>query len=175
MYRSKMSRTKKPSDAKSMITYTARDMGQEYLMKRKTVYAVVVSIVTVLALIAFIALYVDECKRVQETYRAQYATTLRQVVEDIESYQNAEGDLEFRYRRITADMNTAASFLFLLDEMENEKKAVQELYTVILRYPVQAADGMEEIKTALNDILANLDKGYDEVRSFVDGIDKKGY
>ena len=63
-----------------MITYTARDMGQEYLMKRKTVYAVVVSIVTVLALIAFIALYVDECKRVQETYRAQYATTLRQVV-----------------------------------------------------------------------------------------------
>ena len=170
-----MSRTKKPRDAKGIVEYTYRDMGQEYLMKRKTVRAVVFSILTALALIVFIALYLNERKVVQQTYREQYTIMLRQVVEDIESYQNAEGDLDFRYRRMTADMNTAASFLFLLDEMENEKKAVQELYTVILRYPVQAADGMEEIKTALNDILANLDKGYDEVRSFVEGIDKKGY
>lgn len=170
-----MRRTKKPNDAKGMIEYTYRDLGQEYLMKRKTVRAVVFSIITALALVVFIALYVDECKLVQETYREQYTVMLRQVVEDVESYQNAEGDLEFRYRRLTADMNTAASFLFLLNEMEEEKKAIQELYTVFLRYPVQTADGLEEIKTAINDILASLDKGYDEVRSFVDGIDKKGY
>ncbi len=158
-----------------MIEYTYRDMGQEYLMKRKTVRAVVVSILTTLALIVFIALYLDECKRVQETYREQYTVMLRQVVDDIESYQNAEGDLDFRYRRMTADMNTAASFLFLLEGQEDEKKAAQELYTVMLRYPEQTADGLEEIKTAVNDILANLDKGYDEVRAFVEGIDKKGY
>lgn len=170
-----MSKKKKLNDPKGMIEYTYRDLGQEYLMKRKTVRAVVLSIVTTLALIVFIALYVDECKRVQETYREQYTVMLRQVVEDIESYQNAEGDLDFRYRRLTADMNTAASFLFLLEEMEEEKKAVQELYTVLLRYPEQSADGLEDIKTALNDILANLDKGYDEVTAFVDGIDKKGY
>ena len=170
-----MSRTKKPRDAKDMVEYTYRDLGQEYLMKRKTVRAVVASIITSLALIVFIALYVEECKVVQETYREQYTVMLRQVVEDIESYQNAEGDLDFRYRRLTADMNTAASFLFLLDEMEEEKVAVQELYTVVLRYPVQTAEGLEDIKIAVNDILANLDKGYDEVRSFVEGIDKKGY
>lgn len=170
-----MSKTRKPSDAQSMISYTYRDMGQEYLMKRKAVRAVVLSVLTTLALIVFVALYLDECKKVQESYRGQYTIMLRQVVEDIESYQNAEGDLDFRYRRLTADMNTAASFLFLVDEMENEKKAVQELYTIMLRYPVQTADGLEEIKTALNDILASLDKGYDEVRSFVEGIDKKGY
>lgn len=170
-----MSRKKKPNDPKSMIEYTYRDMGQEYLMKRKTERAVVTAIITTLALIVFIALYVDECKRVQETYREQYTVMLRQVVEDVESYQNAEGDLEFRYRRLTADMNTAASFLFLQNDLEEEKKTIQELYTVMLRYPVQTADGLEEIKTALNDILANLDKGYDEVNSFVDGIDKKGY
>lgn len=170
-----MSKTKKPRDAKGMVEYTYRDLGQEYLMKRKTVRAVVTSIITSLALIIFIALYVNECKVVQETYREQYTVMLRQVVEDIESYQNAEGDLDFRYRRLTADMNTAASFLFLLNEMEEEKKAVQELYTVVLRYPVQTADGLSDIKTAINDILANLDKGYDEVRSFVEGIDKKGY
>ena len=170
-----MNKTKKPSDAKGMIEYTYRDMGQEYLMKRKTVRAVVIAILTALALVVFIALYVDECKIVRETYHEQYTIMLRQVLEDIDSYQNAEGDLEFRYRRLTADMNTEASFLFLLDEMEEEQKAIQELYTVVLRYPVQTAEGLEEIKTALNDILANLDKGYDEVRSFVDGIDKKGY
>ncbi len=170
-----MSKTKKPSDAKGMIEYTYRDMGQEYLMKRKTVRAVVFSIVTALALIVFIALYVDECKRVQQTYRDQYAIMLQQVTEDIGSYRDAEGDLEFRYRRLTADMNTAASFLFLLDGMEEEKKAVQELYTVMLRYPVQTAASLDTIEAAINDILANLDKGYDELRSFVEGIDKKGY
>ena len=170
-----MSRTKKPRDAKDMVEYTYRDLGQEYLMKRKTVRAVVAAIITSLALIVFIALYVEECKVVQETYREQYTVMLRQVVEDIESYQNAEGDLDFRYRRLTADMNTAASFLILLDELEEEKVAVQELYTVVLRYPVQTAEGLEDIKIAVNDILANLDKGYDEVRSFVEGIDKKGY
>ena len=45
----------------------------------------------------------------------------------------------------------------------------------MLRYPVQTAEGLEEVETAINDILENLDKGYDEVRTFVEGIDKKGY
>ena len=168
-------KSKETNKLDEMFKYTSRDMGQEYLMKKKVIRIVVALVITLIALAVFIALYVDECKIVRETYHEQYTIMLRQVLEDIDSYQNAEGDLEFRYRRLTADMNTAASFLFLLDEMEEEQKAIQELYTVVLRYPVQTAEGLEEIKTALNDILANLDKGYDEVRSFVDGIDKKGY
>ncbi|MBR6897867.1 MAG: hypothetical protein IKN24_06825 [Lachnospiraceae bacterium] len=166
---------KRDEEAKNLVDYTYRDYGQEYIMKRKMVRAIIFAIFAAIAACVFAALYVDEVKRVQETYRTQYAKGLTTVNADIDSYLNAEGDLEFRYRRLVADMNTAASFLFLVDGREDDKKSMQELYTVFLRYPVQTKERLEEIKTAIGDILANLDKGYDEVNAIVEAIDKKGY
>ena len=71
-------------------------------------------------------------------------------------------------------MNMAASFLFLLDGKEDKKKNMQELYTVLLRYPEQSVTKLDDMKTAVDDILQGLDKGYDEAQKIVDSIDKKG-
>lgn len=169
-----MSRKKKNNDVQSMVAYTSRDIGQEYLMKRKMVRAVIISIITLVALAVFIALYLDEKKKVQQTYHDQYEKTLKTVLTDIQGYEKAEGDLEFRYRRIVADMNTAASFLFLMDDHVEEKKTMQECYTVLLRYPVQSRELLEKIEEAINHVLEGMDKGYEEVEAIVESIDKKG-
>lgn len=168
-----MNMSKKKS-VKEMIEYTSRDIGQEYLMKKKVVRAVIIAIITTIALAVFVALYIDERQKVQATYQKQYEIGLRAVIEDINSYQKAEGDLEFRYRRLVSDMNMAASFLFLLDGKEDKKKNIQELYTVLLRYPEQSVTKLDDMKTAVDDILQGLDKGYDEAQKIVDSIDKKG-
>lgn len=172
-------KSKENNKLDEMFKYTARDMGQEYIMKKKVIRTVVALVITVIALAIFIALYVDETRRVQETYRAQYLTCVEAVITDIDSYQNAEADYDFRYRRIVADMNSVSSFAFLLqsEDFEEKKKTVNELYTVFLKYPqqMQEADKMAAARTALEDIYANLDKGYEEAQALVDSIDKKGY
>ena len=38
----------------------------------------------------------------------------------------------------------------------------------------QMKQKLTELDTALNDMAANLDKGYDEARALVDSVDKKG-
>ena len=55
-----------------MFRYTARDNGQEYIMKKKMLRAVFIAIITLIALAVFIALYLDEKKTVQQTFRKEY-------------------------------------------------------------------------------------------------------
>lgn len=144
-------------------------------MKRRMIRAIILFLITFIALLVFIALYIDETKRVQETYRKQFRTNLSHVVEDIDSYTNGEGDLELRYMRIVSDMSSANSFKFLLNDAEDEKKTVNEITTCLIKYPEQMKEKLPELKTVLSDILDDLDKGYDETAALVDSIDKQGH
>jgi len=144
-------------------------------MKRRMISAIILFIITFIALLVFIALYMDEVRRVQETYRNQYRTSLGDVVEDIRSYRNGEGDMELRYMRILSDMSGANSFVFLIDDLGDEKKVINEVNTCIMKYPEQMKKKLDELETALQDILDELGKGYDEAKALVDSIDKQGY
>ncbi len=147
-------------------------------MKRKMIRAIIFSVITSVALAVFIGLYVDECNRVQETYRTQFNANLAHTIDSVESYQDAEGDLEARYRRILSDMSSADSFAFLLKNLTEEQKiAVNELHTCLLKYPeqMQEPERMEALRQTLVDLHENLDKGFDEAKALVDGIDKKGH
>ena len=170
-----MAKQKKTDKREEMFKYTARDIGQEYIMKNKMIAAIVLMIIAVIALAVFIALYIDESRKVQETYRLQFHKCIELVIGDIDSYNNAEGDYEFRYRRITADMNSVSSFSFLLEDTEEHKKTINELYTVFLKYPEQMSKKLDEARQALEDIKANLDKGYEEADAIVASIELKGY
>ncbi len=150
-------------------------MNQEKLMKRRMISAIVLFLITFVALLVFIALYMDEVKRVQETYKLQYRTGLNDVITDIESYKNAEGDLELRYMRIVSDMSGADAFAFLIEDLDEEKKIINEVSTCLIKYPEQMKEKLDELETAVNDILDDLDKGYDEARELVDSINKQGY
>jgi uncharacterized protein YoxC len=143
-------------------------------MKRRMIRAIILFLITLVALIVFIALYVDETKRVQETYRRQYRTNLEKVSEDIESYKNGEGDHELRYMRIVSDMSAANSFAFLLDDFEEKSIIVNELATCIMKYPEQMKTKLDDMDKAVKDILDELDKGYDEAKAVVSSVDKKG-
>ena len=144
-------------------------------MTRRMISAIILFIITFIALLVFIALYMDEVRRVQETYRNQYRTSLGDVVEDIRSYRNGEGDMELRYMRILSDMSGANSFVFLIDDLGDEKKVINEVNTCIMKYPEQMKKKLDELETALQDILDELGKGYDEAKALVDSIDKQGY
>ena len=95
-------------------------MGQEELMKRRMVRAIVLFIVTLVALLVFIGLYIDEKRRVQETYRAQYKLCLQHASEDIGDYLGGESDYEMRYMRITSDINSVKSFAFLIENFNEQ-------------------------------------------------------
>lgn len=144
-------------------------------MKKRMIRAIILLIITFLALLVFIALYIDETKRVQETYRTQYHANLKKVSEDINSYVNGEGDWELRYSRIMTDMSAADAFAFLLEIPEEQKRTVNELTTCLMKYPEQMKEKLEELDTAIKDMDAELDKGYEEGSALVESIYKKGH
>ncbi len=150
-------------------------MNQEKLMKRRMIRAIILFIITFIALLVFIALYIDEKKRVQETYRKQYRTNLTKVIEDIDSYNKGEGDHELRYMRIVSDMSGANSFAFLIDGFDDKQIIINELTTCTMKYPEQMKEKLDDMRQALSDIIDDMDKGYEEAEAVVSSIDKKGY
>ncbi len=150
------------------------DMGQEELMKRRMVRSIVLFVVTLAALLVFIGLYIEEKRRVQETYAAQYKLSLQQASEDIGVYLGGEADYDMRYIRITCDVNCANTFAFLIEDFGDRRKTVNQLYTCLLKYPDQMKTRLTELDTALNDMAADLDKGYEEAAALIGSIDKMG-
>ena len=152
--------------------------SQESLMKRRMISAIILFAVAFVALLVFVGLFIDETKKTQDTYYIQYTTNLSHVSEDIDSFLNAEGDKDFRYVRIISDMSSADSFAFLLDRLSDDrKKTINELNACIMRYPeqMQTQDKLTDMKKAVDDILAELDQGYDEAQALVDSVDKQGH
>lgn len=150
-------------------------MTQEKLMKRRMIRAIILFVITFIAMLVFIALYIDETKRVQETYRRQYHANLKKVSEDIGSYVNGEGDFDLRYTRIVSDMSAADAFAFLLEMPEEQKRNVNEITTCLMKYPEQMKEKLKELDTAIKDMDAELDKGYEEAAELVESIYKKGH
>ncbi len=150
-------------------------MNQEKIMKRRMVSAIILFIITLIALLVFIGLYIDETRRVQRTYRAQYMTEMKHVSGEIEGYMNTEGGYDTRYSMIIGYMSNAASYAFLMKDFTEEQKIINEVSTALILYPEQMSEKLEELKTAVDDILDNLDKGYDEAAEIVASLNKKGH
>ena len=152
-------------------------MTQEHLMKQRMVTAIVLFSVTFVTLLVFIGLYADEHRRVQETYQTRYEANLVRVQEDIESYLNAEGDYDMRYMRLAMDMSNAREFAFLINNFDDKQIIVNELYTILLKYPeqMQQEENLNALYTATDDILKHLDQGYEEAKALIDSIDKQGH
>ncbi|WP_295129824.1 hypothetical protein [Ruminococcus sp.] len=144
-------------------------------MKRRMITAIILWIVTLITLLVFIALYIDETHRVQETYKKQYKTELSHASKEIELYLKNSGDVDLRYRRITSYVTCANSYSFLIEDMGNDQVIINEVTTCMIKYPEQMTAKLEDLKTALDDISSDLDKGYDEAQAIVDSVDKKGY
>jgi len=149
-------------------------LNQEKLMKKRMWTAIIMFIITLIALLVFIGLYIDEKERVQKTYRSQYRTELRHVSGEIEGYLNTEGGYDTRYSMIIGYMSSASSYAFLIDGFEDKQKTINELNTCLIKYPEQMSERLPDVKNAIDDILDDLDKGYDEAAAIVSEINKKG-
>ncbi len=149
-------------------------MNQDKIMKRRMITAIVLLIITLIALVIFIALFVDESRRIQETYRRQFTTELRHVNEEISIYQKAEGDLDYHYTRITVYMANAGSYAFLIDNFTDKQIVINEISTCLIKYPQQMKGKLDDLQTAVSDILSDLDKGYEEAKTIYESLDLKG-
>jgi hypothetical protein len=158
-----------------MLNYTYRDSGQEYIMQKKMLRSIVLLIITMVALIVFIALYIGETHRVQETYKRQFYKSLDSAIEQLDNYANADGDFELRYRMIFAEITNINTFSFLIKEKEEEHKSINELYTVFLKYPEQTSDRLEEVENILKKIKTSEKDAYEQLDQFIASIDKKGF
>ena len=147
-------------------------------MKKRMIRAFILFGITFLALLVFIGLYIDETRRVQETYRTQFNANLAHTSKSIEDYLSAEGDFDLKYRRILSDMSSADSFAFLLDNLtEQQKITVNQLHSCLLKYPEQMKEQerLEALRQTVTDLQSNLDKGFEEADALVAGIDLKGH
>lgn len=149
-------------------------MNQDKIMKRRMVTAIILLIITLIALFVFIGLYVDETHRVQETYRKQYRTELGHASEEIDIYLEPEGDHDLIYERVSSYMSCAASFAFLIEDFEEKQVIINQLNTALIKYPVQMKPKMKEVKEAVDDILSDLDKGYDKLSELIGSLELKG-
>ena len=149
-------------------------MNQERIMKRRMISAIIISIITLIALLVFIGLYVDETRRVQETYRSQYKINLAHVKEDLDSYLDSEGDKDMRYVRLVSDMSSVNSFAFLINDFTEEQKAINQINTALIKYPDQMRARLDELRDIIKDISQDLDKGYDKAFKLVESLNKKG-
>ncbi len=153
-------------------------MTQEHMMKKRMQRSRVLFSITFIALLVFIGLYIDETRRVQETYRAQFIANLAHTADSVDSYLNAEGDWPLKYRRILSDMSSADSFAFLLKNLtEDQKVIVNEMHTCLLKYPeqMQERERLEAFGQAVKDLQSNLDVGFEEAEELISTIDKKGH
>ena len=147
-------------------------------MKKRMIRAFALFGVTFVTLLVFIGLYIDETRRVQETYRTQFISNLSHTSKSIEDYLDAEGDFELKYRRILSDMSSADSFAFLLDNLtEQQKITVNQLHSCLLKYPEQMKkqERLEALQQAVTDLQSNLDKGFEEADALIATIDLKGH
>ena len=116
------------------FSYVLRDPYFIQALKNTFILVIVtVPLSTLLALLIFIGLYVDQAQRVQETYRTQFTAHLDQTADAIDSYLNADGDLPLRYRRILSNFSVADSFAFLMDGLtDDQKTAVNGLLACLI-------------------------------------------
>ena len=147
-------------------------------MKKRMIRAIIFSIVTFVALLVFIGLYLDETRRVLETYRTQFIANLNHAADSIDSYLNADGDKDLKYRRIISDMSCADNFAFLLDNLtEDQKINMNELTSCLLKYPQQMRQEkrLKALKETVINLQSNLDKGFENANAIVAEIDRKGF
>ncbi|MBR4554531.1 MAG: hypothetical protein IKO27_02950 [Ruminococcus sp.] len=149
-------------------------MNQDKIMKRRMITAIVLLVITLIALAVFIGLFIDETHRVQETYRRQYNTELGHVNEEIAIYLDAEGDHDYHYTRITVYMANAGSYAFLIDDFTDKQIIINEISTCLIKYPVQMKTKLEDLQKAIADILSGLDKGYEEAKAIFESVELKG-
>ena len=93
----------------------------------------------------------------------------------IDDYQNADANDDLWYRMIVSDAADMKSFIFLIDEMEEEQKSINGLYTTILKYPEQSKKRMKEIRELVQNLEDANGDAYDKINEFVDTINLKGY
>lgn len=150
-------------------------MNQEKIMKVKMITAIVLSILSVVAMCVFIALYFDEKANTQRTYREKYMENLTYACEEIDTYLETEKDLDLHYNMILSDVGAARNMVFLIDDYSVEKqKTINTFHYCLVKYPDQMKEKLKESRTAMDDITANLDKGYDELEKIIDSVDKLG-
>lgn len=108
----------------------------------------------------------------------QFHAYLEKASAAIDSYLDAEGDLPLRYRRILSEVSSADAFAFIMTGLtEDQKRAFNQLHACLLKYPeqMQEKERLEDMRTAVNDIHNDLDKGFIEASAIVASIDKKGF
>ena len=150
-------------------------MNQDKIMKRKMMIAIIVCILSLIGLFVFAGLYSNEKKNTQRTYYNIYIKNMEEACDEVSTYLQNGKDLEMHYNVLLSDVGTARNMIFELENISEEKqKQVNTFYYCLVKYPTQMQARLDEIYTALDDVSANLDKGYDELAQITDSLDLLG-
>lgn len=150
-------------------------MNQEKIMKMKMIVSIILSVFTTISMCIFIALYIDEGKKIQRTLRQKYTENLAYAGEEINTYLQTGKDLDIHYNMLLSDIGTARNLVFLLDNFsEEKKKTINTFHYCLVKYPEQMKGKLKESKTAIDFIAQNIDKGYDELQLIIESVDMLG-
>lgn len=144
-------------------------------MKIKMTIAIVISILSIIGMLVGFGLYADEKEKTQITYHDKYIQNLTEAAIEIDTYLETNKDLQLHYNMLISDIGAARNMAFVLDSFSEEKqKTINKFHYCLVKYPEQMQEKLEEIYTAVDDISANLDKGYDEINDIIETLDLLG-
>ncbi|MGN0629830.1 MAG: hypothetical protein ACI4JN_00745 [Ruminococcus sp.] len=150
-------------------------MNQERIMKIKMTIAIVICILSVIGMFVGFGLYADEKERTQITYHDKYIQNLTEAAIEIDTYLETNKDLQLHYNMLLSDIGAARNMVFVLDDFSEEKqKTINTFHYCLVKYPEQMQGKLQEIYTAVDDVSANLDKGYDEMNNIIESLDLLG-
>lgn len=143
-------------------------------MKAKMITAIVVAVVSIIAVLVFAGLYFDQCQKNRLDYIYRYEESILNAAEEIDKYNEKMTDYDLHYNMILSELGAARTIVFLVDDYTDKQKAINEIHCCFVKYPEQMKDKLDESAQAFHDIASHLDKGYEELQEIIDSVDKLG-
>lgn len=143
-------------------------------MKAKMITAIVVAVVSIIAVLVFAGLYFDQLQKNRLDYIYRYEESILNAAEEIDKYNEKLTDYDLHYNMILSELGAARTIVFLVDDYTDKQKAINEIHYCFVKYPEQMKDKLDESAQAFHDIADHLDKGYEELQEIIDSVDKLG-
>lgn len=149
-------------------------MNQEKIMKAKMITAILIAVLSLIAIFVFAGLYFDQRQKNRLEYIGQFEANISEAADEIDKYIEKKTDYDIHYNMVISDIGAARAMIFMVDDYSEKQKIINEIHYCFIKYPEQMKDKLPEVSQAFHNIADHLDKGFEEAELITESVDKLG-